>query len=187
MRKLVYAGIGSRKTPEEVLRLMERIAVRLAERGFALRSGGAPGADQAFERGARQGGGAVEIFIPWPGYEGYLPGPEVALASARATLMAAELHPAWERLSNGVRKLMARNCHQILGASLEDPVAFVICWTPDGAESEAECGCETGGTGLAIRLASRWGVPVVNLARPGALERLAKLVEASRAGVGVAW
>lgn len=63
---------------------------------------------------------------------------------------------------------------------------FVICWTPDGAEGEAECSRETGGTGQAIRLASRWGVPVVNLARPGALERLAALVEASRAEVGMA-
>lgn len=62
----------------------------------------------------------------------------------------------------------------------------MICWTPDGAEGEAECGRETGGTGQAIRLASRWGVPVVNLARPGALERLAALVEASRAEVGMA-
>lgn len=55
MRKLVYAEISSRKTSEEVLRLMERIAMRLAEQGFTLRSGGTPGADQAFERGGSSG------------------------------------------------------------------------------------------------------------------------------------
>jgi hypothetical protein len=71
---------------------------------------------------------------------------------------------------------MARNSHQILGVGLNDPVAFVICWTPDGAEHERECGPKTGGTGQAIRLASRRGIPVVNLARAGALERIADLV-----------
>lgn len=91
--------------------------------------------------------------------------------------MAAALHPAWNRLSQGVQKLMARNGHQVLGAGLDDPVAFVVCWTPDGAESERECGPETGGTGQAIRLASRWGVPVVNLKREDALEKIARLVK----------
>ncbi len=174
--KKVYAGVGSRKTPEEVLRLMEKIAARLAALGFTLRSGGAPGADQAFERGARRVGGKVEVFIPWPGFEGYRPGPEVSLYSPQAVSMAAELHPAWKKLSEGARKLMARNCHQVLGASLTNPVEFVICWTPDGAETAAECSLTTGGTGQAIRLASKWGVPVVNLRKDGALERIARLV-----------
>lgn len=170
-----YAGVGSRKTPTEVLRLMERIGKRLAELGWTLRTGGAEGADQAFERGARAGGGGVEVFLPWPGFSGYSDG-RLKRPSAEAVRVAATLHPAWERLSPAARQLIARNGHQVLGASMDDPVALVICWTPDGAESEAECGLETGGTGQAIRLASRWGVPVVNLKRAGALERIARLV-----------
>ena len=155
------------------------MAARLAELGWGLRTGGPPGMDRAFEEGARKAGGRVEVFLPWPGYEGYREDdPAVALVrpTAEAYRVAAEHHPAWEKLGRGVRALMARNSHQVLGASLEDPVAFVVCWTPDGAESEAECGRETGGTGQAIRLASRWGVPVVNLAREGALERLGEFV-----------
>jgi hypothetical protein len=170
-----YAGVGSRKAPEEVLKLMERIGKRLAELGWTLRTGGAEGADQAFERGARAGGGQVEVFLPWPGYNGHGNG-RLERPSVEAFQVAATLHPAWERLSPAVKKLMARNSHQVLGASMDDPVALLICWTPDGAESEAECGPETGGTGQAIRLASRRGVPVVNLKRVGALERIAGLV-----------
>lgn len=69
--KKMYAGVGSRKAPQEVLGLMERIARRLAVLGWMLRTGGAEGADQAFERGARAGGGTAEVFLPWPGYNGY--------------------------------------------------------------------------------------------------------------------
>src|SRR5438105_13780073 len=64
-----YAGIGSRSTPTAVLALIEAIAVRLAGEGWVLRTGASPGADQAFYRGALAGGGAVELYLPWPGFE----------------------------------------------------------------------------------------------------------------------
>ena len=63
-----YAGIGSRKTPPSILRIMEHWADTLARDGWVLRSGGAPGADSAFERGALAG--TTQIFLPWPGFEG---------------------------------------------------------------------------------------------------------------------
>ncbi len=47
-----YAGIGSRKTPEEILVIMTHIAVRMRNLGWVLRSGCALGADTAFENGA---------------------------------------------------------------------------------------------------------------------------------------
>lgn len=47
-----YAGIGSRNTPADILDLMTHLARRLDSRGYTLRSGGADGADAAFERGA---------------------------------------------------------------------------------------------------------------------------------------
>ena len=47
-----YAGIGSRRTPPEILRLMERMALILSGAGYTLNSGGAKGADSAFENGA---------------------------------------------------------------------------------------------------------------------------------------
>jgi hypothetical protein len=52
MGPIKYAGIGARKTPEEVLQVMERAGRILGSRGYTLRSGHAAGADMAFERGA---------------------------------------------------------------------------------------------------------------------------------------
>jgi hypothetical protein len=46
-----YTGIGARRTPSDVLDLMHSLAMRLSG-GWVLRSGGADGADRAFEEGA---------------------------------------------------------------------------------------------------------------------------------------
>jgi hypothetical protein len=148
---LAYAGIGSRQTPPQMLELMAELARTLATRGYTLRSGHAPGADQAFEFGAHT---RAEVYLPWPKFErtvrceaDYLRG----APSAEALQLAAQHHPAWDRLKPGARSLHARNCHQILGRDLDDPVSFVVCWTQDGATSNP--GPSTGGT------ARRFGSP----------------------------
>lgn len=155
-----YAGIGSRRTPPLVLAAMETIAAALAEGGWTLRSGHAPGADQAFERGA---GGSAEVYLPWVGFEEDVPvlGKTMPYPSTTAHWIAADHHPAWNYLKRGARTLHARNSHQILGLELGDPSAFVLAWTPDGSVDGT--GKDGGGTAQALRVATAYGVPVLNL------------------------
>lgn len=177
---MTYAGIGSRRTPPAVIARMTAAAERLARMGFTLRSGGADGADMAFERGA---GEHKEIFLPWRGFNNN-PSP-LDSPSIEAAEIAASIHPAWNSLPQAVKKLMARNSHQILGADLRTPSGFVLCWTPDGAESEAQRGRTTGGTGQAIALADRNSIPVFNYANPDAGDRLLAFLK-EKAGLGFA-
>jgi hypothetical protein len=172
---MAYAGIGSRNAPADQLQRMTRAAQRLAAMGYTLRSGGANGADKAFEAGA---GERKEIYLPWAGFNGSTS--SFVSPSRDAMDVAAAVHPAWSRLSSAAQKLQARNSHQILGDDLRTPCDFVVCWTPDGAETERERTVATGGTGQAIALASRWGVPVFNFARRDAGERLLALVQGVR-------
>ncbi len=155
----IYAGVGSRSTPPDILERMERIAEALARRGWTLRSGAAAGADSAFERGARRAGGPREIWLPWDGFNGRTAGGATRIGrnSARNRDRARQCHPAWHTLSDGAQKLMLRNVHQVLGAEpgSSPPADVVLCWTRSGAAG--------GGTGLAVRLARRHGVPVVDL------------------------
>jgi hypothetical protein len=163
-----------------VLQVMRKVAHRLSELGYTLLSGGAGGADEAFEEGCRLQGcfGKKEIYLPWPGFR-HLKGRRcVTLPSAEAFRVAEAVHPAWKRLNDTAQALMARNSHQVLGADLRSPVDFVVCWTPDACETEVGRSRETGGTGQAIGLADRWGIPVVNLAGGKAvMGRLAGLVD----------
>ena len=145
-----YTGIGSRKTPFAVLRIMTRIAKDLNVVGYTLRSGGANGADSAFEKGA---GEAKEIYLPWLGFNN---NESTLLPTDEAFEMAAKYHPAWHNCDERARKFHARNCHQVLGHDLKTPTSFIVCWTLASSEG--------GGTGQAIRIAKAYDIRVDNLA-----------------------
>jgi hypothetical protein len=154
-----YAGVGSRKTPQDVLALMTEIAFRLSDMDIGLRSGGALGADRAFETGAR----VSQIFLAHDSTE-------------QAEAVAAQFHPVWSRLKPYYKQLHGRNSFQVLGHDLQSPSCYVICWTPDGAISHQERTIKTGGTGTAISIASAHGIPVFNLQRPDHRARLEAFV-----------
>ena len=154
-----YAGIGSRKTPPAILADMRTIASSLATDGWSLSSGGAAGADSAFEAAAPPH--KRRIYLPKQyhngrsaGTHGYLVIPHEHRATGEN--IAREYHPAWHRCSPFARMLHTRNTAIILGHDLRTPVRAVICWTPEGAV--------TGGTGNGMRIALSRGIPVINLA-----------------------
>ena len=151
-----YAGIGARKTPEHVLGTMERLGSRLAHEGIGLRSGGAEGADEAFEKGCDQAKGRKEIVIPWKGFRGRTENCHWELYPSMFTV-AESAHPAWDRLSDPVRRLMARNVCQVTGYGPWgiSYSLFILCYTPGGKGQ--------GGTGLTVRLAKAYGIPVFDL------------------------
>lgn len=141
-----YAGVGSRQTPADVLLHMTAVARELATLGWTLRSGGATGADTAFERGCDAGNGVKEILL----YN----------YSGAAHRIAASVHPNWESCNTLAWRLHARNVQLVLGKELDIPTLarskFVACWTPGGAK--------VGGTATAIRVAQKYNVPVFNFA-----------------------
>jgi hypothetical protein len=166
---VAYAGIGSRQTPSDVLLMMRAAAARLAERGFILRTGGAEGADRAFFDGAQSVGGRIELYLPWPTF--WTP-PSFAgvefqtYPSHGAYELAERYHSNWKNLRRSIRSLHARNAHQVLGHELDEPAKFILCWTPEGSG--------VGGTGQALRMAPDYGIPVIDLGRPEARERLGR-------------
>jgi hypothetical protein len=129
---------------------MTRIATKLRDAGFILRSGGAQGADSAFAAGA---GKYAEIWRP-------------EHCTPLAEEIAARYHPVWNRLTPYVKKLHGRNVFQVLGGNLATPSEFLVCWTPDGCVRHGARSIKTGGTGTAISIASAYGVIVNNLAVP---------------------
>lgn len=171
-----YAGIGSRRAPDDVLDLATRVATALRWKGYTLRSGHAPGLDQAWEEGAA---GAAEVYLPFPSFEKLTRIQTdfvIDHPSREAHELAAEHHPNWLGLSRGNRQLIARNGHQVLGHHLDDPVAFVLCWTPDASLDGREWQT-AGGTGQALRIAAARGIPVFNLARSDHRARVEAIAE----------
>lgn len=160
-----YTGIGSRKAPEDVIAQMREFAYHAASLGWVLRSGGAEGADTAFELGCDDAGGKKEIFLPWKNFNNNPS--SLYPASEDAYNTASGIHPNWRVLKEPARKLVARNMHQVMGKDLKQQSKCVICWTPDGCENHRQYTRKTGGTGSAIALASLNHIPVFNLANTG--------------------
>lgn len=170
-RARAYTGAGARNTPAEICALFKRVAFRLADEEWTLRSGCAQGADSAFASGAEAAGARPELYLPWPFFGEHHPDNVTRSAPQREAYAIAErLHPFWENLSSAARSLHARNVHEIIGRDVTQPQPsqFLICWTASGAV--------VGGTGQAIRIAHHYEVPVINAALPANRQRLEEYV-----------
>lgn len=137
-----YAGIGSRETPTNIQLLMYDIADFMGRKKFILRSGGAKGADESFEKGAKDHGHPFEIFRPED-------------ATPEAIEIASNCHPNWKACDEFARKAHGRNALILFGDTLRIPVNMIICWTPRGET--------VGGTGQSIRMAKDYLIRVINL------------------------
>lgn len=160
-----YTGIGSRELPKHVLIFMRDVGIRMAKRGYVLRSGGAKGADTAFEIGAIRGKGGIEIFIPWNGFNDrfekdgtyFVPTREM-FETAKAALINQNIIKWFEDMKQGVQKLHARNYYQIHGFDMEENSMVCLYACP-----EDDKGKPTGGTRTAVMLAQNAGIPTYNL------------------------
>jgi hypothetical protein len=159
---MIYAGIGSRKTPPHILSMMSSIGYSLADR-WTLRSGRAKGADQAFEFGCMQYAQEtgrepnMEIFLPYNGFGNVFRSKHYILLEWSKQLedIAAQFHPAWDRCTEMAKMFHMRNVWQIAGKDLSTPADMVICWTENGGMN--------GGTAQAMRIAEYLKIPVFNL------------------------
>jgi hypothetical protein len=186
-KSMRYAGIGSRQTPADVLGLMKQAAAYLESLGYTLTSGGAQGADLAFESGVKQ---QKEIYLP------------TGTVTDNAIKVAHEIHPnlagamaasknkkikekiqqgatqveaeaAGEQSALFVEKLMARNTYQIFGQDLNNPVDFVLFWAEEVPGSIRP----KGGTGQAVEMARRKGIPTINMANSNWRQELAQVIQ----------
>ena len=152
---MIITGIGSRETPQEFLELFEDLGREAADRDWWVRSGHADGADYAFEKGALK---HCIVYLPW----GTFNREKQVLGVARTQPLRDEVlkivykHEKYaQKLSDPIKLIKSRNVYQVLGEDLKTPSDVVVCWTDEGAIC--------GGTGLAIKIAMDYGIPVVNV------------------------
>lgn len=187
-----YTGVGSRETPVDMQAIIRLLAYKLANMGYGLRSGGAQGADNAFQAGwwnarldkvkeypLESWDMRAEIYIAWSGFNGltknclsgnvYIPSGDIEKAAQQ---IASGVHPAWDKCSQGAKKLHTRSVFQVLGQDLETPSSMLICWAKTDNHGNPK-----GGTATAWNLAKAHNVPCFNLANPVDYARITKFLE----------
>ena len=161
-----YAGIGSRETPAEVLELMTKTSSWLEDKGYTLNTGVTfrgkeEGADGAFSKGTTK----KNLF-----------GPEEYGTNPTSREIVKEIHPAPHNLKEGGMKLMARNTNQVFGKNLDTPVDFVLFY----AEETSNPLRPKGGTGQAVEMARRKGIPTINMVDSNWREQLSEALKKAR-------
>jgi len=167
---MTYAGIGSRQTPQKVLNKMTEVAVYLDNMGYTLQTGftfknsqsgqDEEGADKAFSDGSKNKilfgpSGIRKTINKVTTQESYNDS-----VTQKSNAIVKEIHPAPSRLTPGAVKLMARNTNQIFGKNLDSTVDFVLFY----AEETDNPLRPKGGTGQAVEMARRKGIPTINMA-----------------------
>lgn len=154
--KEIYTSVGSRKTPLEELMLQSKLVYLLNLLNITVRTGDCPeGGDLYTRHSVKVNPNAIEVYRP-------------SDVNDAALHLASQYHPYWDNCKWGARRLHARNGFQVLGMGLDDPSAFLVCYTESGAltqEERIKQFKKTGGTGQAIALAEAHRVPVFNLGR----------------------
>lgn len=167
------ACVGRRDPMLAATDILRRLGRLIAAHGGVVVSGNAVGSDQAYAVGANAVDPAlVELWLPWATYErsAARPGNVVRVVSdPRCFRIAAEHHPAWDRLSQGARRLFARNVCIIERADLV--IAF-----PNHSKIGG------GGTGHAMRMAEALQISLADLTTKDGVQRAQAFVEASSVG-----
>lgn len=168
---MVFACIGSRETPDDVLFRLKALGKAFVWAGHLIVSGNCAGPDQAFARGGNSVDETkVSLFVPWCGYEAQAIHPanmvfvldfmDVARVQAAAEIGQA-LHPAWHRLSLAARRMHTRN---VLLVQEADRVYGYLNHEKLGK----------GGTGMGFRVAKHLSIPTWDLSDPNVLHEVEK-------------
>ena len=169
-----YACTANADCPPEILEKFDRIAKKLEELGYTVRVGGMDGVEDRIEKLVNK----KEVHLPWKEFNNKQS--KFTYNSERAFSIAKMFHPMFDTMKKGIQAFLAKNARLILGDKVNSPALFLVCWTEDGVESVKEKTNRTGFTGHPIAIASALGIPVFNLAKPDAEQRLDFLVESTR-------
>lgn len=161
------ACIGSRKIEPQEAEFMFRIGAWLAKQGYDVYSGNAEGSDQAFGRGVNSVDPTrLFLCLPWHSYERdkIVPGNRVVPKQDIWWTEAAKYHPVWDKLPQGPRLLHARNVGIVKGRRQ-------VIARPNPLKVGG------GGTGMGLRLAEAYGIPVMDLTNQEHVARILSVME----------
>lgn len=177
---LIFTGVGHRKgVPNRIRDKATMLTKWLCDRNVRLRTGDADGMDRIFREAAPID--MVEFFAPLGRYN---PHPNATIIAPnnmaecpyrKAVSITEFVHPAFHYLGDFERELHIRNVFELLGPNLDRPSDFMVCWTEDGAVDRTTR--KTGGTGQAIRIANKYGIPVFNLQRSDFESEFSKFIK----------
>ena len=171
-----YAGIGSRDLRDSELSFVRLMGAFMARESWELVTGAAIGCDQAFAIGALSVRGKVTLVLPWPNYESRWVNwarkagaqVETVLPTDSEAWKSVNWHPNTDRLTKGVRALMARNYTIFMGHMNQRRVDLAIVFPKVNKWGNL------GSTGQGLRICDKRSIKIRDLAFPDVTTAAAK-------------
>ena len=162
-----YVPVGiyiDREFPTEVKQNLIRLASRLINKNVVVRYN----ADDIDVHGpiSQLSNKKTEAFTPWKNFNNIESKHYYNTETAKH--VASTNFAGWDKVPDAVKAMLARNVRIVFGDKNRSVVLCLITWSPDGASRAAEVTKDTGRSGTIIKLASTYGIPVINLAKPNA-------------------
>lgn len=157
---------GENNFPDSLVPNLIDIIKEIENNDFVIRHSALRGFDEEVCRVVRNG----EFHVPWKGFGDKES--KFSYTPEEAKEIAKRCYPGWENLKLPMQGFSALKVRMLLGKDLKSATQMLIIWTEDGAESVRERTQTCGFTGIAIDVANQMKIPVFNLQRADALERI---------------
>lgn len=157
---------GEDNVPDHVAMAVLDVVKMVQDNDFIIRTSAMRGLEEEVMRHAR----GAEVHLPWKGFQNMES--KFSYSPDEAKELAKRCHPTWDNLKLPIQGFCAKNVRLVLGKDLKSACQLLIIWTEDGAESVRDRTGRTGLTGIAIDIAAQAHVPIINLQRPDAVNRI---------------
>jgi len=114
----------------------------------------------------------IEAYVPWKGFHEIET--KYYFNSETSKHIAMNNFPGWEKITDPVRAFLARNVRMLFGNRNNSIALCLITWSPDGAIKLHEITPKTGKASFIIKVAAKYGFPVINIQRNGMSEFIEK-------------
>lgn len=168
---LPYVATGNRNPPEHIVEKMIDIAKDLESHGYILRTGGLDGPDDALFRVIP----SRELYLPWKGFSDK--DSKLYFNTKETSILASKYHPAFDTLKPAIQAFLGMNTRMVMGKDLRSAAMFALVWSEDGAELDRDRTSKTGNIGHVLAIANARRMPVFNIQREDAKDRLYRFLD----------
>ncbi|EKD89594.1 MAG: hypothetical protein ACD_33C00036G0005 [uncultured bacterium] len=150
--------------PQEAKDGLYSIIVKLLSKDYKVRVNGDD--KEFYERIKTLADESLEIYTPWKEFNDIET--KHYFNSETCKLIAQKHFASWDKIPNPVKSLLARNIRMLFGDKNNSLSLCLITWSKDGASKLLEITKETGRSSFIIKVASTYGIPVLNIGKPNA-------------------
>lgn len=174
----IYYNGENKTIPDDMQHRLTRIATALINKGYSFRHN-APGDDNVINSILEIPNISFKTYLPWSKFNSNIVKPLMSYANNLGYETACSISPKYLELPPALRAIIASECNAILGQDVNDPVDLILIYCDGGYEAlEKNVDFKKiGNLGNIFRIAKDACIPVINIEKEDAANRVVELVK----------